>query len=258
MVRFHQTIQQVLSTGHALLTGAYVMRKRRTKTQGMKMPARLKAILGPPALLRYEDPRAYYALMDDLAAVYAPTDTVGWLWVKSAVDAFWDIRRYCPWKAAAIDSQIKAKLNSMLTVPNVPQATTTYEVTQHDISYIPEEFRPHTISKTYTISEEKLNELREKRENIIQERQASPYFADEPRDYTAIYAEAFIDNIDNIAKIEARVASAERRLYAALAELEQYRARRAASRPTTSPKVIDGDFEDVSAATAPQKLKKSA
>src|SRR5262249_32315561 len=158
--------------------------------EDMSMPATLKAALGPPALLKFEDPRAYEVLMAEITASIQPADAIEWLLVKDVVDATWEIRRYRPFKAAVIDSEIESQLSSILRVPYVPEST-TYETTEPFglLSSL-------NTTVTHTISEEELSALRERRDNIIKEWRASPYLAEAgTRDYSTIYANAFMKGI---------------------------------------------------------------
>jgi hypothetical protein len=243
------------TTRQNMLKGCLNMHKKRPSIEVLNMPETLKSILGPPPLLRYEDRRSYDALMAEVTASIVPTDTIEWLLTKDVVDASWEIIRYRRFKAALIDSEIAFKLHSVLPIPHVPE-TTTYETTENNPFKL---LKSYEEKLTHTISEEKLDELKKKRAAIIEERRASPYFAERPRDYSTLYASAFVDGVDNVNKIEVILLSAERRRNGSLSKIEQYRASRAAaSRQATSSKTIEGDFRDLSAANTPRKIKKSA
>lgn len=227
------------------------MTKKHPKVEGMNMPATLKAAFGPPPLLRFEDPRAYDTLMAETAASIVPTDTIEWLLIRDVVDLTWEIMRYRRFKTALVDSEIKSELSSMLSVPEISETETTFENTWPPLAGFGK-------AVTRTRSEEELKELRKIRDSRIEERRSSPYFADKGRNDSVVYARAFMEGIENVNKIETLLQFAERRRNAALTKIEQYRASRAASHRGTSSKVIDGDFEDLSAANAPRNFKKSA
>lgn len=225
------------------------MSKKQPALARLSMPESLEAILGPPPLLRYEDRGAYDALMAQVAASLEPRDTIEWICVKDVVECTWEIIRYHRFKATVIDSQIADQLNSLLSPPDISETETRTEWTVQLNSYTKEVTRKR--------SEEELKQQRQLRERIIEERKASPYFTGEARDYSRTYAQAFMETIDKVNKIETLLLFAERRRNAALLRIEQYRSNAAAARRAGSD-IVDADFKNIEAANAPRKLKKSA
>jgi hypothetical protein len=230
--------------------GLHIMTKKAPATEGtFRVPERLKRVLGEPPLLKYEDRRAYQDLVAEVEASIIPTDTIEWLLVIDIVNSTWEAYRYRRHQAALIDSHIKSELDHILSVPVVPE-TTTYTTNEYGMPMF-------GIPVTRTITEDELKKLKEQRKALIEERRGNPYLAHEGRDYAAIYADALMNCIEKVDTLGTLLGSAERRRNAALNKLEQYRASRAQRRSPPA-NIIDADFQDLSAANAAPKMKKSA
>lgn len=73
-------------------TSACPVGENSAATRSRGRSAWLSALLGPPPITDHEDPAAFAALEDGLAAGIRPRDAVEWLWVRNLAELEWDIR----------------------------------------------------------------------------------------------------------------------------------------------------------------------
>jgi hypothetical protein len=78
------------------------------------IPPDIRELLGPPPLLRGEDPHDYWRLLERLAAERPPRDFTGWIYLKDTVDAMWEERRCRRMREALIDRGIPSAAISIL------------------------------------------------------------------------------------------------------------------------------------------------
>ena len=58
-----------------------------------RLPSHIAELIGPPPVLRGEDPQQYDTVFSKVAAVVVPADEFEWIWVKDIADALWEGRR---------------------------------------------------------------------------------------------------------------------------------------------------------------------
>ena len=66
------------------------------------VPATIRAILGPPALLSSEDAAIYEATLAHFAREVAPRDLIAWMLIKDLADHRLEIARYRRLRAALV------------------------------------------------------------------------------------------------------------------------------------------------------------
>jgi hypothetical protein len=67
------------------------------------VPPDVLALFGEPPLLRGEDDRVYYTLMEEFIRLVEPKDVIEWWWVKDMTDHTWEIRRLRRFKALFVE-----------------------------------------------------------------------------------------------------------------------------------------------------------
>jgi hypothetical protein len=65
----------------------------------------IKFLLGPPPVLRTENPHLYWELFEQFAEAIAPSSIVEWIWLKDIVDLSWEIARLRRYRAIWIEFQ---------------------------------------------------------------------------------------------------------------------------------------------------------
>lgn len=59
-----------------------------------QLPDDLAEFVGPPPIIRGEDPQQYDRIFNRVAAAVVPADEIEWLWVRDITDAVWQGRRF--------------------------------------------------------------------------------------------------------------------------------------------------------------------
>jgi hypothetical protein len=67
------------------------------------IPAGIQALFGKPPLLRSEDPKLYWQLINHLIQAIKPKDVIDWLWMKDIADYGWEVFRLQRFKTCTID-----------------------------------------------------------------------------------------------------------------------------------------------------------
>ena len=78
------------------------------------VPATIRAILGPPALLSSEDAAIYEATLAHFAREIAPRDLIAWMLVKDLADHRLEIARYRRLRAAVVRHSVDRSTGKML------------------------------------------------------------------------------------------------------------------------------------------------
>ena len=86
------------------------------------VPATIRAILGPPALLSGEDAAIYEATLAHFAREVAPRDLIAWMLIKDLADHRLEIARYRRIRAALVRHSIDHR-----TVNTLAEARSAYE-----------------------------------------------------------------------------------------------------------------------------------
>jgi hypothetical protein len=84
------------------------MTSKTPKVKGPILPVDIKLIkvlLGPPPVLRTENPHRYWELFEQFAAAIAPSSIVEWMWLKDIADLTWEIARLRRYRAMWIEFQ---------------------------------------------------------------------------------------------------------------------------------------------------------
>lgn len=86
------------------------------------VPATIRAILGPPALLSSEDAAIYEATLAHFAREIAPQDLIAWMLVKDLADHRLEIARYRRLRAAVVRHSVEHSTQALLA-----QARSAYQ-----------------------------------------------------------------------------------------------------------------------------------
>jgi len=175
-------------------------------------PPALQRVFGDPPLIGGERPEVYVEFFRFIAYDAAPTDTIGWLLVKDAVDLSWEIQRERRIKASIIESKRSLA------------------------------FRQYEFSLIRARCERELRYHESPDENEVngeQEPQPVPMSEDNPAFLTAAYNDGSFD----IDAIDRRIAFYEMRRNAVLREMERH-SESLSRRTRDALEVLDGEFSE--------------
>ena len=179
------------------------------------IPTELTFLFKEPPILAHENPDSYYALLDQIAARVNPQDSFEWIWIKDYVDLAWEILRYRRAKAQILDFACGPALAS------VAESV----LGDADLGWQAEDLR----SKWFA-NEDGKGEVK-------------TFLAEHGLNMDSLVGQAMLAHVNELEKIEAMLASAERRRDGVLREIEHHRdfSRRLLE---ADAEILDGEFTE--------------
>jgi hypothetical protein len=180
------------------------------------IPTELTFLFEEPPVLAHENPESYYALLNQIAARVNPQDSFEWIWIKDYVDIAWEILRYRRAKSQILDFGCGRALASV--AESVCGET--------DLLGLQAE---HLRSKWFANEDGKA--------------EVKAFLTEHGLNTDSLVGQAMLARVNELEKIEAMLASAERRRDGVLREIEHHRdfSRRLLD---AKAEIIDGEFTE--------------
>jgi hypothetical protein len=194
------------------------------------------SIFGPAPILDGEDSEAYNDLLARVSGDVNPTGMIEEIWVRDVVDLAWEIFRWRRLKAALFSQAVSYALLKRLA-PLMRRKSAKNLETVTDISILAPSFYRPIPSSTHKLAKKWAN-----RDPAAVDR-VNKLMASANITMDAVMADALIEKLGNIERIDHLIAIAEGRRNSILREVDRHRAALAENLRVTVDDVEEAEFE---------------